>query len=290
MGKTDLLLNLVDADIEVIIADSMQVYRYMDIGTAKPPPEVLSLLPHHLINIVDPDAQFNAGEFVRRAGEIIKEIYQRNRIPVLAGGTAFYLRNFIYGLPLSPAADSRIKSRLRERLKERGLPFLVEELRKVDPVSAAAIGNKDSYRIIRALEVYGSTGKPLSAFRSPEAPRKNYLFLIIGLKRDRAGLYERIEKRVDLMFENGLREEIISLIEQGYTADDPGMKGIGYREFFIMQKGCLTLKGVRELIKRNSRRYAKRQITFFKSLPGVQWFNPEETAEIKKVIIEFLRT
>ena len=267
----------------------MQVYRCLDIGTAKPSPELLERLPHHLIDIVDPDYQFNVGEFVRRADCLIDDIYERGKVPVLSGGTAFYLRNFIFGLPGSPAGSPEIRRDLKLKLKERGLPYLVEELQKVDPESAAVIDSKDSYRVIRALEVFRTTGKPLSYYRVPGKARKRYVYLLVGLFRERDELYERINNRVNMMFEQGLQGEIRSLIRMGYTEKDPGLRGIGYREFFQMRKGCLTIEGVRELIKRNSRRYAKRQVTFFKTLGDIQWFNPEDVTRIRECINRFMR-
>ncbi len=268
----------------------MQVYRYLDIGTAKPSLEIQKRLPHHLIDIVDPDYQFNTGEFVRRADWLIDDIYKRQRVPVLSGGTAFYLRNFIYGLPDSPVGRPEIRRNLKLKLRELGLPRLVEELKKVDPKSAAQIDSKDSYRVIRALEVFKTTGKPLSDYRVHAKARKRYDYLLIGLLRERDELYERINRRVDMMFEQGLKEEIRSLISMGYTEKDPGLKGIGYREFFRMEKGCLTIEGVKELIKRNSRRYAKRQITFCKTYTDIQWFDPEDVERIRECINRFLQS
>ena len=172
--------------------------------------------------------------------------------------------------------------------KKKGNLFLYNKLKEADARSAEKIAAADTYRIIRALEVLKVTGKPLSSFQVPGTIRKDYNFLLIGLNREREELYKRIDSRVDLMFEQGLVKEIVSLLERGYKRDDPGMRGIGYREFFEMQKGCLSISGVRELIKRNSRRYAKRQLTFFRSLPDVLWFNPGQVTGIRETIQRFL--
>jgi len=267
----------------------MQVYKYLDIGTAKPDPQTRSVLPHHLIDIKDPKEQFNAGEFVRLADKLVGDIINRGKIPVISGGTAFYLRNFIYGLPESPPGNRKVRETLKVEARKKGLSALYRELKEKDRVTAEKISPGDSYRIIRALEVIRQTGKPLSSFRIPETPRKGYSLLPIGLGRDRIDLYNRINSRVEKMFSMGLSKEIIKLMNMGYSEEDPGMQGIGYREFFIMQKsGCITMTGVKDLIKRNSRRYARRQITFFKRLPEVIWIHPREEEKILKLVDTFL--
>jgi len=287
VGKTDLILKLEDPGLEIISADAMQVYRGLDIGTAKPDREVLRKLPHHLLSIVDPREQFTVGEFVRRVERLVPQIYARGKTPILAGGTAYYLKTFICGLPGSPAGDPQVREELKRLLAERGLAFLAAELRRVDPLSAASINEHDSYRVLRALEIFRASGRPRTAFELPRRARKQFDFLLIGLQRDREELNERIERRVEAMFARGLVEEVRCLLGRGYTAEDPGMKGIGYREFFEMRKGCLLLGGVEELIKRNTRRYAKRQITFFNSLEGARWFQAEDIGAIRRCLEDF---
>jgi tRNA dimethylallyltransferase len=273
VGKTELLERLLITfpHLEVINADSMQVYRGLDIGTAKPSKEVLARIPHHLIDLVEPDTQFSAGEFVRRAERLNRELQSRARLPVLCGGTAYYLRSFICGLPAAPASDPQMRRELKGQLREQGLASLLEELTRVDPATRGAVAAADSHRVLRALEVYRSTGRPLSSFLNPDRPRPGYRLLLIGLRRPRQELYRRIDDRVMEMFRRGLLEEVKGLLARGYGATDPGLRGIGYREFLQMREGCQTLSEVREAVQRNSRRYAKRQITFFKSLPDVRW-------------------
>ena len=306
-GKTAVLKNVFNFSglkTEVISADSMQVYRGMDIGTAKPSAEERATLPHHLIDIRDPSEQFNAGDFVRLADKACLQIAQRGSLPVISGGTGFYLKNFILGLSEAPPSDQEIRMRLKLDLKEKGIAALMEELAICDPVSAGRIHINDEYRLLRALEVYRSCGRPLSSFevnsaicRSDAACadkiRADYRFTIIGLSRPREELYRRINLRCARMFEQGLAAEVRSLFEAGFTPNDPGMRAIGYREFFVeseeaQDKWRLSedLDGVQALVAQNSRRYAKRQITFFAKIPGVKWIecgnDDEETAEMVK--------
>lgn len=265
----------------MVSADSMQVYRGLDIGSAKPDRAYLAKLPHHLIDIRDPHQQFTAGDFVREADKLIPEIIARGKIPVLSGGTAFYFRNFLYGLPEIPLIDPSIREKLNSQLVQNGLEVLYEELKACDPVSAQRLNPNDSSRIIRAVEVYRGTGRPLSSFNYSTKLRISYPVKIIGLKRDRAELYERIDRRVEIMFQQGLVEEVRRLLRDGVTALMPAMKGIGYSEFFdMMNRGCMTMRSLKAKIKQDSRRYAKRQITFFKSLKGVKWFSPLDSEGI----------
>ena len=274
--------------LEIVNADSLQVYRYLDIGTAKPSAATRQAIPHHLIDIVDPDVQFDAGQFVRRAEQAISEILARGGLPLLCGGTAYYLRSFICGLPEAPASNPMIRRQLKDELADKGLEPLLAELARLDPVTRSAVAEADAYRVLRALEVHRATGRPLSSFANPDRPRADYTFLTLGLARERPELYRRIDVRVEGMFVAGLSREVAGLLARGYGAGDPGLHGIGYREFFLMQRGCWTLSDLREAIQRNSRRYAKRQITFFKSLPSVQWLPAGEPERVVRRINGFL--
>jgi tRNA dimethylallyltransferase len=291
--------------LELVSADSMQVYRGMDIGTAKPSAEERRRIPHHLIDIRDPDEQFNAGEFVRLADECCPRIVGRGALPVVSGGTGFYLKNFILGLSAAPPSDQGIRGALREELRRRGAASLMEELSRVDPISAGRIHLNDEYRLLRALEVFRLSGRPLSSFQPasgngalpgeeeagggafPEVGRGEYRFLILGLRRERQELYRRIDERCARMFRSGLADEVKALVERGYGPDSPGLRAIGYREFFIPAAGgegadspdspafrlATDLGMVETLAARNSRRYAKRQICYFASIPGVRWID-----------------
>ncbi len=288
VGKTSLLEAPIFDNAEIINADSMQVYRGLDIGTAKPDSDFLARRKHHLIDICDPNQQFNAGDFVSLADQLVADISRRGRLPVICGGTGFYFKNFIYGLPDVPPSDEAVRKKIQAEFEESGPAPLRKRLAEVDPVSDKRINPNDNYRLMRALEVFESTGRPLSDYPLPDVPRADYDCLLIGLKRRREELYERINRRVEIMFENGLAEEFARLRESGCTENDPAMKGIGYREFFTVEAEGPSEQRLIELIKRNSRRYAKRQITWFRQLRNIHWFSPDDIAEISSCIANFL--
>ena len=273
-GKTDLLLGLSGPHgpgcippLEVVSADSMQAYRGMDIGTAKPGADELAILPHRLIDIRDPDEQYTVGDFVHLADEACLAITASGHLPVISGGTGFYVRNFIFGLPSAPAALPAIREAVARDLEERGADSLRAELAAGDPESAARIHVNDLYRLTRALEILRGTGKPLSGFAVPTEARAAYRFLLVELSRPREELCERIDRRVDAMFARGLPSEVDRLRNLGYGPGDPGMKAIGYREFFDLPNHGPA--AIAEAIKLDTRRYAKRQETFFRGLPGL---------------------
>jgi len=280
----------------------MQVYRGMNIGTAKPSARERERLPHHLIDILSPAQQFNAGDFVRLANEACEGIAGRGKLPVVSGGTGFYLKNLIMGLSEAPPSNAEIRAALRNELQEKGAALLMEELASADPVSAGRIHINDEYRLLRALEVWRSCEKPLSSFNvnsfaNTLKARPDFNFIIIGLSRPREELYRRINLRCADMFRQGLAEEVRSLYEAGYTPNDPGLRAIGYREFFVEDEEepgkwrfSQDIEGVQALVAQNSRRYAKRQITFFANIPGVKWIecggSEAETAKLVKQILE----
>lgn len=245
----------------------MQVYRGMDIGTAKPDRALLDKLPHHLIDLRDPREQFSAGDFVRLGDLACADIHARGKLPVILGGTAFYIRNFLYGLPVTPEFDPETRQALIARMQAEGAPALMAELAAVDPESAARINIHDEYRIIRALEVYAASGRPLSSFALPESCRSGYRFLVIALERPRDELNRRIDRRVDEMFDAGLEAEVRRLMDSGYGPIDPGMQAIGYREFFAY--AAAGPEAIRAAIKNDSRKYARRQETFIRPMSGV---------------------
>ena len=285
-GKTALLKSLFASsafslpEAEVVSADSCQVYKGMDIGTAKPPASLLKALPHHLINIRKPNEPFCAGDFVREADRCCAEIHTRGHLPIVSGGTGFYIKNFVYGLPKTPQSSPKTREALKKRMEAEGLSSLYAELAQVDPARAAAVSPNDAYRILRALEVYADSGLPQTSFLVPQEKRRGYRFLILSLDRPRDELYKRIDERCRQMLAAGLEKEAASLVQAGFSPQDPGMRAIGYREFFSFP-GCLKkLKDgdalakeeadtIMQKIAKNSRLYAKRQETFIKPMEDV---------------------
>lgn len=285
VGKTDLLLHLDARLFSVINADSKQVYRHLDIGSAKPDTETLKRIEHLLIDIRDPWEQFSVGDFVNLADEACSRLIEQNRIPILCGGTAYYFKHFLFGLPCSPPSDPSIRKDVAALVDTHGLSWCYEMLRTVDPISAERIHPSDGYRITRALEVYRMTGKPLSDFHVPDTVRSHLKPLVIGLNRPKEELDERIDRRVEVMFNCGLEQEIAHLKEMGAQRNWPGIQGIGYREFFDPNLGK---EQIPDEIRKNSRAYAKRQMTFFKSLPGVHWIHPDDIKTLETLIGNFL--
>ena len=260
---------------QIISADSQAVYKGMDIGTAKPEPELRRLIPHHLIDIRTPDQQYNVSDFVDDADSLCKQIYSQEDIPVVCGGTGFYIRNFLYGVPKTPVSDEALRNKLKQRIATEGNAALYKELQKIDPESAARIHINDAYRICRALEVYYLTGKPRTSFALEPKLRDLYDFIFIVLEPPRDLLYERIAQRVDNMLEQGLEQEVKTLQKAGYTKDSPGLKAIGYHEWFEYA----NKEEVRKSIIHNSRKYAKKQYTYIRDIPNsiiIPFKNPAE--------------
>ena len=272
---------------EVVSADSQSAYKYLDIGTAKPTAEECAELPHHLVDVVTPDVQFGLGEWFDGAENACEEIWSRGKLPLVVGGTGFYIRNFILGLPVTPQSTPEMHAALQRRLKEEGGAALYEELQKLDPKSAEKINVHDEYRITRALEVYYLCGKPLSSFVLPSVPRKKYNFCTIILTREKEELYQRINDRVEQMFSLGLAGEVRGLVARGYTEQSPGMKAIGYSEFFIPNK---SVGQIQEQIKLDSRHYAKKQYTFMRDIPGAVTVAADDFAAVEKIINNFVYT
>ena len=258
----------------------------MPIGSAQPPQELLNTLPHHLVGVCDPSEEFSVADFVRNADQLCKDIADRGRLPVVLGGTAFYIKHFMYGMPITPQADPVLRTQLQEKLRRIGAPAMHAELTAFDPASAAKIHIHDEYRILRAHEVYCASGRPLSSFELSYRYREGFNFCPIFLDRPRDELYQRIEARVDEMFAQGLQDEITRLVSQGCTAAYPSMKAIGYREFFELSPdapSAAPLDAVKGLIKRNSKRYAKRQQTFFQSFPNVHRIDMTDPASEQRI-------
>ncbi len=272
-GKTAAAIELALAlGTEIISADSMQVYRGMDIGTAKPSKEELESVPHHLINIIDPFEEFSAGRFVEEALPVIKRLHGEGKIPVITGGTGLYIRALTRGLFSAPPADAQLREKLLAMENERK-GSLYEMLLKEDPGAAQAISPGDARRIIRGLEVSIKTGTAISALQKNLTAPMPFEFIKIGLQRDRAELYNHINRRVDWMMQAGLLDEVKMIIGsgQGVELSKTAMQAIGYKELGEFLNGVCTLEEAVPLIKRNTRRYAKRQTTWFKKEEDVLW-------------------
>ena len=261
----------------------------VDIGTAKPTKIEQQELPHHLIDILDIDEQFTVSDFIKKADSLCETIYKKGKIPLVLGGTGFYIRNFLLGLSKAPESNLQIRSKIKERMTVEGNKKLYYELKSVDPVYAKRIHINDEYRIIRALEVYYSTGKALSSYGENDQLRSQYDFATIILTRDRKELYERIDQRVEEMFKEGLPEEVQKLVKEGYDFNSPGMKAIGYSEFFNSQSGVLRndLENIKNEIKHHSHRYAKRQYTFMRDIPGAVTIHADDEDTFCRVLENF---
>jgi tRNA dimethylallyltransferase len=278
-GKTALALHLARAlPLEIVNADSLQVYRGMDIGTAKPAVSERREVPHHLIDIADPDEEYNAGRFVADAEEAIRGIRTRGNFPLVAGGTGMYIRALLRGLDPLPS-DAGIRAALARRYEEEGGAALFAELRAIDPVSASAIHPADRIRLLRALEVAAVAGAPPSVLKrrwAVEGGRFRILFIAISL--DRKELYARIDARVDDMFRRGLVGEVRGLLADGYGPELKPMKALGYRHVVSHLSGAVALPDAVEQTKRDTRRYAKRQTTWLSREPDAVWIGAEGAA------------
>lgn len=249
---------------EIVSADSQAVYKYMDIGTAKPEPDFCKIIPHHLINEVTPDMQFTVADFIEKADNCCKEIFSRNHIPIVCGGTGFYIRHFLFGLPQTPESNSEIRNKLQKRIETEGNEALYAELKIVDPESADKIHINDSYRICRSLEIFYTTGKKRSDYKLENKYREDFDFKFFVLEPPKDLLYSRIKTRVEKMMDSGLREEINNLKIMGYNESCPGLKAIGYSEWFKYD----SEEEIKNAIISNSWKYAKKQYTYIRDIPN----------------------
>ena len=285
VGKTALSIELAkDLNAEIISADSMQIYEYMDVGSAKVTKEEMDGVIHHLIDEVKPDYAFSVSEFQKRANKYIKDIDDRGKKVLVTGGTGLYLNSLIYDMDFAKSnSNSKLREELELELKEKGIDYMHEKLRALDEDAANRIHKNNTKRVIRALEVC-LDGKKMQDFSTELKYNENYQPIIIVLNRDREVLYERINKRVDLMMENNLIDEVKHLLDIGYDKNLISMQGIGYKEIVKYLEGEYILDEAIEIIKRDSRRYAKRQITWFKRYKESKWFDLDkyDNSEILK--------
>ena len=286
VGKSLTAIQLAHAfEGEIINCDSMQVYRGFDIGTDKILPEHREGIPHHLIDIVEPSVQFTAADFVRMALKASESILKRERLPIITGGTGLYLKALFDGLFPEGKIDPDIRKKLAKKAKNVGLEKLYEELQSVDPKYAQKIGANDRIRIVRALEVYHATRKPLSEhFQNTRSLVEDFHIIRVGLKLERPELYAQIELRVERMFERGMVEEVQKLLDEGVAEQSPPFRALGYSQVLKCLKGDITLEEAKRFTKKETRHYAKRQMTWFKKMEGIRWFSPRDISAVKKFI------
>lgn len=277
VGKTELSLGLCEQfHGEVVSADSRQIYRGMDIGTAKATPAELARVPHHLIDICDPDEPFSLADYQQRAYATIDAIHARGNIPFLVGGSALYLRAVVDGLRIPEAPPNpQVRAELEEFLAIEGREALFQRLQTLDPATAAVIDGKNPRRVLRALEIFLTTGKAKVELEGTQPPP--YRFLLLGLDRPREQLYERIDRRVEQMIEQGLIAETQRLLAAGYRPPLPAISSLGYREIIAYLENELPLAAAVEKIKTETHRYVRHQATWFRKMPNILWFTLDET-------------
>ena len=293
IGKTELSLQIAHHfNCEIISVDSMQIYKYMDIGTAKISRQERAEIVHHLIDIKKPDENYNAVQFSEDAICAIKDIHLRGKIPLLTGGTGLYLKALIKGIFPGVASDSKIRKQLMNRLKLDGPLVLHEELMLCDPVSANKIHPNHTHRLLRALEIWHITGEPWSTFVQSQKNNGPHIklsrILQIGLICDRTVLYDRINLRTDQMLENDLKKEVRGLLEMGYGRNLKSMGSIGYRHMTNYLMGDWSWEEMKRLLSRDTRRYAKRQLTWFSKMDDMLWIEATDRSNILKIIEKWL--
>lgn len=288
-GKTELSIAFAKKlNGAIISADSMQVYKYMNIGSAKIRPEEMQGIRHYLVDVLDPREEFHVARFQQMAKEALEEIYRNGQLPIVVGGTGFYIQALLKDIDFDESSgELPCRKELEETARREGGAVLYERLKQVDPESAEAIHPNNVKRVIRALEFYQETGQPISLHnREQKEKQPPYTYAYFVLNDDRARLYERIDRRVDRMVEQGLVEEVRWLKEHGYDRSLVSMQGLGYKELFPYLDGTCSLEEAVEIIKRDTRHFAKRQITWFKREPDVIWLNQQEFGYDKEKILK----
>ncbi len=280
-GKSGLAIEIaMQLNSEIVSADSRQIYKFLNIGTAKPATSELIHVKHHLIDNINPDSVFNAGIFVEEAERIISILHSQNKIPVVAGGTGLYIKSLIDGIINSIDTNEEMRKDFLDKRKKFGNEYLYDELKKVDSISAATMLPQNWKRVMRALEVYYITGKPIWQHFKDQKKNNNFIYLQFGLDWEREILYRRIEDRVDSMIKDGLVHEVKSLLAKGYSKQINALNTVGYKEIISYLENEISLERAIELIKRNTRRYAKRQLTWFKADKRIEWIKIRNETDI----------
>jgi tRNA dimethylallyltransferase len=295
IGKTDLSLEIAkDLPVEIVSADSRQIYKLLDIGTSKPDKTVLERIRHHFINRLDPSEYFSSGKFAKLARQRIQEIQNRNIYPLVVGGSGLYVKSLVDGIFELEINDDKIRESLKLRMRSEGPAALHQELTRVDPELASRITKRDRQRIIRGLEVYIASGKKLSDLQEKHTVAADFKPFFIGLTMNRQALYKRINERVDRMLDEGLLVEVLYLKNLGYHAGMNALNTVGYKEVYAYLDNEISYDKMVDLIKRNTRHYAKRQYTWFNRDERINWFSLDNrtiesiAAELKPRLIEIM--
>jgi tRNA dimethylallyltransferase len=291
VGKTEICLGVAERiGAEIVSADSRQIYRHMEIGTAKPTSEQRQRVPHHLVDCVDPDQEFNAARYGLMANKVICQLLAAGKLPMVVGGSGLYIRALLGAFFQGPGANAEIRKKLAEEEAQRGRGTLHHRLAEVDPQTANRIHPHDRVRTIRALEVHQLTGIPLSQWhrRGPYS-RPKFGWCKLGLYRSRTNLYQRIEERIDAMMAQGLLKEVQALLSRGYSPDLPALATVGYQEMIAYIKGKLDLEQAVSHLKRNTRQYAKRQMTWFSKEGEILWFDAQREEEQLLLTVQDLK-
>jgi tRNA dimethylallyltransferase len=290
VGKTSVAIEVASAlGAEIINADSMQIYRYMDIGTAKPSSQEQARILHHMIDIVDPDEPFDAQQYSDMGRKLISQLSEEDIPVVVAGGTGLYIRALLEGLFQAGSGNLKLRMDLNQEAQTRGVDHLYRRLCECDPTSAAKIHPHDTFRLVRALEIFQTTGQPISAWhREHRQTPPLFDVLKIGLYRQREILYERINRRVDLMIEEGLLDEVKSLLNRGYSSELKSLQSIGYRHIIDFIESRLSWDDTLQTLKRDTRRYAKRQLSWFNSDSQIKWIDADRLYEIIDTVKSFV--
>ena len=291
-GKSELAVELAERlGGEIINTDSLQLYRHLDIGTAKPEPALLARVPHHLINLLEPNEHFSAGRFVEEATHIIRKITARGRVAVLCGGTGLYLKSLVFGLADIPSVPAEIRAEVEAMMTSQGVQAAHAELKRLDPVMGERLHENDRARVQRALEVVLATGKSLATFQAvkpfqEQAPAVCFL----AYQWERPVLYDRINQRVEVMLQAGLEEEVRRVLAMGFDPEAKPLQAIGYKEMVAMIQGGLDRDAMVKLIAQHTRNYAKRQLTWLRKTPGVHWLPPGDIMGAVAIAENFLKS
>jgi tRNA dimethylallyltransferase len=290
VGKTDFSISIAQAlDGEIVSADSMQLYKFMDIGSAKPSLADRSLIKHYLVDEIDPRDDFSVASYQELGKKYISDIFKIEKQPIVSGGSGLYVNSLLYDMDFSEISSNQaIREALQKDVLMFGNEYIYEKLVSLDPIGSMNIHPNNVVKVIRALEVVLTSGKPIKSFRQALIPTKDYESIIIGLTMNREMLYDRINLRVEMLFEQGLIKEVENLLVIGLSEENISMKGIGYKEVISYLKGEQTLENTKILIKQSTRKYAKRQLTWFKSLENVKWFNLSNISDKNTLLNEVL--